>query len=184
MLLVKDDLEHYSYGSGLVSDMSSAPCFYVGSADLLSYLYPFDSWRGWLQRETLYSVGLWGQLGSKKPQTGISMVIASFGQESHSFVLCVQILLAQPRQYLLNREIAGHCEGFTQESRMSSSGIHIPGIDDLSSTFNFLLSLASFPNIPPFAWCDIQRLWIKTSVDLNPSFATYPVTLGTLLYSL
>lgn len=39
-------------------------------------------------REMLYSVGLWGQLGSKKPQTRMSIVFASFGQESPS-VLCV-----------------------------------------------------------------------------------------------
>lgn len=42
-------------------------------------------------REMLYSVGLWGQLGSKKPQTRMSIDFASFGQEYPS-VLCVQIL--------------------------------------------------------------------------------------------
>lgn len=67
---------------------------------------------------------------------------------------------------------------------MSSSDTHIAGMDDLSSAFNFLLSIASFPNTPSFAWCGIKRLWIKTNVDLDLSFATYPVTLGKLLFSL
>lgn len=105
LLFVKDDLEHNSYGSGLVGNTSSAPCLCVGSAGLLSCSNLVDFWRGWLHRGALSvcPVRLLGQLGSKKPQTGTSIVNSSFGQESSSFVLCVLTLLAQPRYYLFNR---------------------------------------------------------------------------------
>ena len=108
LLFVKDDLEHNSYGSGLVGDTSSAPCLCVGSAGLLSCSNLVESWRGWLHRGALSvcPVRLLGQLGSKKPQTGTSIVNSSFGQESYSFVLCVLTLPAQPRYYLFTEGLS------------------------------------------------------------------------------
>lgn len=133
LLFVKDDLEHNSYGSGLVGDTSSAPCLCVGSAGLLSCSNLVDSWRGWLHRGALSvcPVRLLGQLGSKKPQTGTSIVNSSFGQESYSFVLCVLTLLAQPRYYLFNR------------GTVSQDDSNLPRIPQMWDSYRWCLPLTS-----------------------------------------
>lgn len=65
--------EHDSHGSGLVGNMSSTPCFCVGSTGLFS--------PDWLLESCCipHAHVQTAELGSKKPLTGTSIVTTSFG---------------------------------------------------------------------------------------------------------
>lgn len=164
------------------------PC--VGS--VLRNSHPLGSWKSWLQRDVLLCRDM-GTAGLQEAtdwdthcycffQSGVPLLCTV----SISYCLSLDDISSTEDCRSLWQPFPWHSPNwsFTQKGRVSFSEIHIPGIDDLSMAFNFLLSAASFPNIPPSSWYGRKRVWIKTNVNSNPSFATYPVTLGKLLYSL
>ena len=126
-----------------------------------------ESWRGWLHRGALSvcPVRLLGQLGSKKPQTGTSIVNSSFGQESYSFVLCVLTLPAQPRYYLFTEGLSVKMTAIYPE--FPKCGIHTGDVflwhPHPWDRWSILLSTtgSSLPNTPPISWCAWKRLGLK-----------------------
>lgn len=125
----------------------------------------------WLQRDDLFLVSCKavGTAGLQEATDWNIRCCCSFWLGVPSFVPCVQILLAQPRCYLFNRGFAGHRDShlphiFKMRHYTGEQNVflwHSHPWDRLSNAYNVLLSIVSFPNIPPFAWCGSKSFGLR-----------------------